>query len=90
MTHGSESWRAEANHVPGPVDSWGPALAGIPALALNASAAVCEAFESAEAQRVLERSEFHYTLNHPSLLSKTEIELSALSGASECPTQEEV
>ena len=42
-------------------------------------AALYEAFEPAEAKRILERLEFHYTPKHGSWLNMVEIELSVLS-----------
>ena len=39
-----------------------------------------ETFEPAEAKRVLDRLEFHYTPKHSSWLNMAEIELSVLSG----------
>jgi hypothetical protein len=43
-------------------------------------AALYEVFEPAEAKRILERLEFHYTPKHGSWLNMAEIELSVLSG----------
>jgi transposase len=42
-------------------------------------AALYEAFEPAEAKRILDRLEFHYTPKHGSWLNMVEIELSILS-----------
>jgi len=42
-------------------------------------ATLCEAFEPAEARRILDRLEFHYTPKHGSWLNMVEIELSILS-----------
>jgi hypothetical protein len=41
-------------------------------------ACLYEVFESAEAKRILDRLEFHYTPKHGSWLNMTEIELSVL------------
>ncbi len=43
-------------------------------------AALYEVFEPAEAKRILDRLEFHYTPKHGSWLNMAEIELSVLSG----------
>ena len=46
----------------------------------HAGAVLYEAFEPAEARRILRQLEFHYTPKHGSWLNQAEIELSVLSG----------
>ncbi len=45
----------------------------------HTSASLYEAFEPAEAKRILDRLEFHYTPKHGSWLNMAEIELSVVS-----------
>ena len=49
-------------------------------LSTHKPAALYEAFEPAEARRILERLEFHYTPKHGSWLNMAEIELNVLGG----------
>ncbi|MBX3001399.1 MAG: transposase [Caldilineaceae bacterium] len=48
-------------------------------LSTHKPAALYEAFPPAEARRILERSEFHYTPKHGSWLNMAEIELNVLN-----------
>ena len=49
-------------------------------LSTHKPASLCEAFPAAEARRLAERFEWHYTRKHGSWLNMAETELSVLSG----------
>ena len=65
------------------VDEWYPAAERVVLVLDNLSthtpAALYEAFEAAEARRLVEKIEWHYTLKHGSWLNVAEMELSVLA-----------